>query len=57
VVTSGGFGPTVDGPIAMGYVSRENAAVDTMLQLTVRGKRLNSKVIKLPFVEQNYYRG
>ena len=57
VVTSGGFGPTVDGPIAMGYVSRENAAVDTTLQLTVRGKRLNSKVIKLPFVEQNYYRG
>jgi aminomethyltransferase len=57
VVTSGGFGPTVDGPIAMGYVSRENAAVDTTLQLTVRGKSLNSKVIKLPFVEQNYYRG
>jgi len=57
VVTSGGFGPTVDGPIAMGYVSRENAAVDTTLQLTVRGKSLNSKVIKLPFVAQNYYRG
>jgi aminomethyltransferase len=57
VVTSGGFGPTVDGPIAMGYVSRENAAVDTTLQLTVRGKSLNSKVIKLPFVQQNYYRG
>jgi aminomethyltransferase len=57
VVTSGGFGPTVDGPIAMGYVTRENAAVDTTLQLTVRGKSLNSKVIKLPFVEQNYYRG
>ncbi len=57
VVTSGGFGPTVDGPIAMGYVTRENAAVETTLQLTVRGKSLNSKVIKLPFVAQNYYRG
>jgi aminomethyltransferase len=56
-VTSGGFGPTVGGPIAMGYVATEFAAVDTTLQLTVRGKSLNSKVIKLPFVKQNYYRG
>ncbi|MBT3990436.1 MAG: glycine cleavage system aminomethyltransferase GcvT [Rhodospirillaceae bacterium] len=56
-VTSGGFGPSVNGPIAMGYVATEHAAVDTSLQLTVRGKSLNSKVIKLPFVKQNYYRG
>ncbi len=56
-ITSGGFGPTVNGPIAMGYVGIENAAVDTTLQLTVRGKSISSKVIKLPFVQQNYYRG
>jgi len=56
-ITSGGFGPTVNGPIAMGYVAADFAAVDTTLQLTVRGKSLNSKVIKLPFVQQNYYRG
>jgi aminomethyltransferase len=56
-VTSGGFGPTVGGPVAMGYVTIENAAADTTLQLTVRGKSLNSKVVKMPFVEQKYYRG
>jgi len=56
-VTSGGFGPTVGGPVAMGYVTIENATADTTLQLTVRGKSLNSKVVKMPFVEQKYYRG
>jgi aminomethyltransferase len=56
-ITSGGFGPSVNGPIAMGYVEIEHAAVDTTLQLTVRGKSLTSKVIKMPFVQQNYYRG
>jgi aminomethyltransferase len=56
-ITSGGFGPSVNGPIAMGYVDIEHAAVDTTLQLTVRGKSLTSKVIKMPFVQQNYYCG
>jgi aminomethyltransferase len=56
-VTSGGFGPTVDGPIAMGYVRSEFAAPGTTVRLEVRGKSLPAKVAKLPFVEHRYYRG
>lgn len=56
-VTSGGFGPTVGGPVAMGYVARESAVVDTPLQVMVRGKALPAKVAKLPFTPQRYYRG
>ena len=40
VVTSGGFGPTVNGPVAMGYVASAHAAPGTPLQLMVRGKPL-----------------
>lgn len=56
-VTSGGFGPSVGGPVAMGYVAAEHAAADTPVQLSVRGKLLPATVKKLPFVEQRYYRG
>jgi glycine cleavage system T protein len=55
--TSGGFGPTVGGPVAMGYVATAYARPDTMLQAIVRGKPRPVKVIKLPFVPQRYYRG
>ena len=56
-VTSGGFGPTVGGPVAMGYVEKPLSAAGTELQAEVRGKTLPVKVAKLPFVEQRYYRG
>ncbi len=56
-VTSGGFGPTVQGPVAMGYVSIEHATVDTPLFALVRGKKVPLNVVKLPFVQQRYYRG
>lgn len=56
-VTSGGFGPTVGSPIAMGYVASDFASVGTEISAQVRGKSLPLKVAKLPFVEQNYYRG
>lgn len=55
-ITSGGFGPSVGGPIAMGYVTSENANLDTKLGLIVRGKSLEAKVVRLPFVEQRYFR-
>ncbi len=55
-VTSGGFGPTLGGPMAMGYVPAEHAAVDTPLELEVRGKRLAARVAATPFVPQRYYR-
>jgi len=56
-VTSGGFGPSLGGPLAMGYVTATQAAVDTPLLVVVRGKELPCKVVKLPFVQQNYFRG
>jgi aminomethyltransferase len=57
VVTSGGFGPSVNGPIAMGYVERAHAAVGTPLSLMVRGKPLSARVVTLPFHPHAYYRG
>jgi aminomethyltransferase len=56
-VTSGGFGPSVEGPVAMGYVSTELAKVGTELYAVVRGKEVAVTVEKMPFVEQRYYRG
>jgi len=56
VVTSGGFGPTVNGPIAMGYVSRDLAVPGTELHLVVRGKPLAAKVVPLPFAPHRYKR-
>jgi aminomethyltransferase len=57
VVTSGGFGPTAEGPIAMGYVAVEYAKPGTRLHLIVRGKALEADVVAMPFVSQRYYRG
>jgi len=56
-VTSGGFGPTVGRPVAMGYVQTPHAAVDTPLQALVRGKARPVKVAKMPFAPHRYYRG
>jgi len=55
-VTSGGFGPTFGGPVAMGYVTREFSTIDTEIFLSVRGKQLPARVAKTPFVPQRYYR-
>ena len=55
-VTSGGFGPSVEGPVAMGYVSADHAAIGTPLWGEVRGKRLPLSVAKLPFVAANFKR-
>ncbi len=54
VVTSGGFGPTVGGPIAMGYVATPHSAVGTELNLMVRGKAIAAKVVALPFVPKGF---
>lgn len=55
-VTSGGFGPTVGGPVAMGYVDTAYAAEGTMLFGDVRGKRLPVGVAKTPFVPAGFKR-
>ena len=56
VVTSGGFGPSVNGPIAMGYVRKDLAADGTRLVLIVRGKQLPAAVVPLPFIPHRYIR-
>ncbi len=55
-VTSGGFGPSVEGPVAMGYVAMPHAEIGTMLWGDVRGKRLAAEVVRLPFVPANFKR-
>lgn len=56
-ITSGGFGPSAGGPVAMGYVARKFVKAGTDIQLIVRGKPRPAKVVKLPFVPHTYYRG
>jgi aminomethyltransferase len=57
VVTSGGFGPSVGAPIALGYVESAFAAPSTALALMVRGKPLPARVVPLPFHPHAYFRG
>ncbi len=56
-ITSGGFGPTLGGPLAMGYVPAAFSQPDTQVQLIVRGKALPARVVAMPFVPQNYRKG
>jgi len=56
-VTSGGFGPSLGGPVAMGYVDVAHAETGTPVQLIVRGKALPARVADMPFVPPNYFRG
>ena len=56
-ITSGGFGPSADGPIAMGYVAAAQAALGTPLHLMVRGTPRSARVVPLPFVPHRYHRG
>ncbi|ACI55174.1 glycine cleavage system T protein [Rhizobium leguminosarum bv. trifolii WSM2304] len=55
-VTSGGFGPSVEGPVAMGYVPVSHAAAGTLVYAEVRGKYLPITVSALPFVTPTYKR-
>ena len=55
-VTSGAFGPTLQGPMAMGYVPTDLSQIGTQLFGEVRGKRLPVKVAKLPFTPANFKR-
>ncbi|KRB70442.1 glycine cleavage system aminomethyltransferase GcvT [Noviherbaspirillum sp. Root189] len=56
-VTSGGFGPTVGGPVAMGYLESSLASPGTALNAIVRGKPIAVEVANTPFIPQRYYRG
>lgn len=56
VITSGGFGPTVNGPVAQGYVDASYARAGTPVKLLVRGKPLDAEIVTLPFVPARYKR-
>ena len=56
VVTSGGFGPSVGKPVAMGYVISDFADEGTEIGLLVRGKVLPAAVCRLPFYQKSYKR-
>jgi aminomethyltransferase len=56
-VTSGLLGPTIDKPVAMGYVTSEFAALGVKINAIVRGKPVPMEVVAMPFVPTRYYRG
>lgn len=56
-VTSGGFGPSVGKPVALGYIKREWEAPETVVYALVRGKQLPMVVTPTPFIKPGYYRG
>lgn len=56
VITSGGFGPTVNGPVAQGYIDTSYAKAGTPVKLLVRGKSLDAEIASLPFVPARYKR-
>ena len=56
-ITSGTFGPSVNGPVAMGYVENEFAKKDTKIFLEVRGKKHPASICGLPFYKKSYVKG
>jgi aminomethyltransferase len=56
-VTSGLLGPSIDKPVAMGYVKPEFAAIGTRVNAIVRGKPVPMEVSAMPFVPNRYFRG
>ena len=55
-VTSGGFSPSLERPIAMAYVPLADAVPDALIQLEQRGKPFTAKVVAMPFVPHRYHR-
>jgi aminomethyltransferase len=56
-ITSGGFGPSADRPVAMGYVDTTHAIPGTAVELIVRGKALPARIVTMPFVPHGYFKG
>jgi aminomethyltransferase len=56
VITSGGFGPSIGAPIAMGYVVREHAQIGAIIQGDLRGKMLLARIVSLPFQPTTFKR-
>jgi aminomethyltransferase len=56
IVTSGGFSPSLQHPIAMAYVDVAHTGKDTALEIEMRGKRLPARIVSMPFVPHRYFR-
>ena len=56
-ITSGGFSPTLEAPISMGYVETDFAKPGTKVFCVVRGRKMPAKVVTMPFVPHNYHKG
>lgn len=56
VVTSGGFGPSVEGPVAMGYVISRDADTGTLLKTEIRNRLHDVTVARLPFIHTRYHK-
>ena len=56
-VTSGGFGPSVEGPISIGYVAADHSQTGGQVNLIIRGKAVAGEIVDLPFTPHRYYRG
>lgn len=55
-ITSGGFGPSLGGPVAMGYVETDYAPIGSQIFVLLRKKQIAVEVVKMPFIPQNYVR-
>ena len=56
-VTSGTFGPSVNGPVAMGYINKEFSKKETKIFLEIRGKKYPANICGLPFYKKSYVKG
>jgi aminomethyltransferase len=56
IITSGGFGPTIGGPIAMGYVAQDFSQLGSLVLVEVRGKRYEWQVTDMPFTPYRTYK-
>ena len=56
-ITSGGYSPSLQAPIAMGYINAEILQKNSEILLNVRGNSLPAEIVSLPFVERKYFRG
>jgi len=54
IITSGTFGPSVNAPVAMGYVNFDFSKIGTTIKLEIRGKKHEAKVAELPFYKKSY---
>jgi aminomethyltransferase len=53
-ITSGTFGPSVNAPVAMGYINSNYSSVGNKIKIEVRGKKYDAKISELPFYKKSY---